>query len=148
MEENAKVSSLEELTCGPPAIQLWSTKDDEEERLAEATSEASPEAPALPAIAQKKETSNTSPANTANEKEGTTEEEPLAVMEPLAAPPLAINATTPLSAAIDALERRIAIQAEREGQFVASFVNGGFKRISVRTVNWRLRGKDDQNKDL
>ncbi|CAL1402578.1 unnamed protein product [Linum trigynum] len=138
MEENAEAAPLEELTVVPPAIQIWSTMDDEEERLAAATSEASPEAPALLAAAQEKETSDTSIANTADKKEATTEKGPPAVMEPS---PMVINVTTPPSPAFDCPEPGMAIMATLTSKNPKCVVRDGGKRIPVCIANRRFKKK-------
>ncbi|CAL1376900.1 unnamed protein product [Linum trigynum] len=120
--------------------------DDEEERLAAATSEASPEAPTLPAAAQEKETSDTSVAITADKKEATTEKGPPAVVEPS---PMVINVTMPPSPAFDGPEPGMHILAALTSKNPKSFVSNGGKRIPFCIANRRFKKKRrPKQKDL
>ncbi|CAL1377972.1 unnamed protein product [Linum trigynum] len=83
------IASLKELRA---ELERYAGRHRATRNQPEATSEASPEAPALPAAAQEKETSVTSLANTADEKEATTEKRPPAVVKPS---PMVITVTTP-----------------------------------------------------
>ncbi|CAL1393079.1 unnamed protein product [Linum trigynum] len=111
--------------------------------LAAATSEASPEAPALLAGAQEKETSDTSLANTADEKAATTEKGSLAAVEPS---PMVINVTTPPSPALDGPEPGMPIVVALTSKNPKSVVG---KRIPVCIVNRRFKKKRrPKQKDL
>ncbi|CAL1382425.1 unnamed protein product [Linum trigynum] len=129
------IASLKELRAELERYMAWRRVSRNQP---EATSEASPEAPALPAAAQEKETSDTSLANTADEKEATTEKGPPAVVKPS---PMVITVTTPPFPAFEGPELGMPIVAALTSKNPKSVVSDGGKRIPVCIANRRFKKK-------